>query len=330
MRYKFEDALEYEAGRLEREGLTYMPYMKTEHALDSILLAAEYCKAQWYPDAEELAVIPSINEYLEFVGVVLRRRAEARVSWIKNVKVRKLLERGSDNQEATDYCARIWIDTIERDHKYVMRRRDPALWRPNIAAALRAGIQRLRRLERGIRTQIEDAYSSELDQGHWDSRGRRKGESHEPERSSEDRTLPVRKSETVGGAEEGGVFLSHNSKDKPFVRRLARDLGRHGVPTWFDELEILPGDSLVEKIQEGISNMRYLGVVLSSNSVGSSWVKKEVNVALVEGLAKKRVVVVPMLISSCAVPPILRDIKYADFRTSYAKGLENLLRRLEG
>ena len=39
------------------------------------------------------------------------------------------------------------------------------------------------------------------------------------------------------------VFLSHNHNDKPFVRKLARDLENHGVHYWIDEAEMKIGDS---------------------------------------------------------------------------------------
>ena len=51
------------------------------------------------------------------------------------------------------------------------------------------------------------------------------------------------------------VFLSHNSADKPFVRKLALDLEKAGVRCWLDEAEIKVGDSLLDKIRDGISNL---------------------------------------------------------------------------
>ena len=45
------------------------------------------------------------------------------------------------------------------------------------------------------------------------------------------------------------IFLSHNSVDKPFVRKLANDLRRRGHYAWVDEAEIKVGDSLIDKIE---------------------------------------------------------------------------------
>jgi hypothetical protein len=38
------------------------------------------------------------------------------------------------------------------------------------------------------------------------------------------------------------VFLSHNAKDKPRVRRLAKRLRDAGLCVWFDEWIIKPGE----------------------------------------------------------------------------------------
>jgi hypothetical protein len=112
-----------------------------------------------------------------------------------------------------------------------------------------------------------------------------------------------------------GVFLSHSSPDKPFARFLARDLQRYGVRVWIDEAEIKVGESLIDKISEGIEETEHLLVVLSAASVDSGWVRREVNVALTREINGRRVQVLPCLLSDCKVPSFLLDKKYADFRT---------------
>jgi len=51
------------------------------------------------------------------------------------------------------------------------------------------------------------------------------------------------------------VFLSHNSKDKKWVRKLAERLTSDDVVVWIDEAELNIGDSLIEKISVGIWNL---------------------------------------------------------------------------
>lgn len=65
------------------------------------------------------------------------------------------------------------------------------------------------------------------------------------------------------------IFLSHTHKDKPFVRKLAQALEINGVRVWVDEAEIKVGDSLITKIEEGIKDVDYLGVILTPTSVSS-------------------------------------------------------------
>lgn len=109
------------------------------------------------------------------------------------------------------------------------------------------------------------------------------------------------------------VFLSHNSQDKPFVRRLASDLDAHGVKCWIDEAELNVGDSLIEKIRQGLDSMSYVAVVLSPDSVSSAWVQKEVDVAMNQEIHGKQVKVLPLMYRKCELPGFLLGKKYADF-----------------
>jgi hypothetical protein len=110
------------------------------------------------------------------------------------------------------------------------------------------------------------------------------------------------------------IFLSHNSKDKPFVRELAKRLSSDGITVWLDEAEISVGDSLIEKIAQGIQEMEFVGAIISKNSVDSEWVKKELSMAMSKEIKGKKIVVLPILIDSCQIPTFISDKLYADFR----------------
>ncbi len=49
-------------------------------------------------------------------------------------------------------------------------------------------------------------------------------------------------------------FLSHNSEDQPFVRKLANRLKKEGFLVLIDVAEILFGESLITKISDAIFN----------------------------------------------------------------------------
>ena len=123
-----------------------------------------------------------------------------------------------------------------------------------------------------------------------------------------------------------GVFLSHSSKDKLFVTRLAIDLLKQGIPVWFDKWEIDIGDSLLKSIKNGISESMKLILVLSNSSLQSDWVNSEIKI----GLAKEKLFgspfLIPITIDDCEVPSLIADRVYADFRdpNRYHASLERL------
>ena len=121
------------------------------------------------------------------------------------------------------------------------------------------------------------------------------------------------------------LFVCHNSEDKPTAEKIAVEMIKAGHEAFFDKWDIRPGDSLIEKISEGISDSSYLLVLLSKNSVKSNWVKKELEIALARQIANKAVKVMPCLLEDCEIPVFLQPISYADFRGSFEHGIAELL-----
>ena len=132
----------------------------------------------------------------------------------------------------------------------------------------------------------------------------------------------------------GRVFLSHNHSDKPFVRMLATDIKASGIKIWLDEVELKVGDSLILRISEALGEADYVVAFLSTNSVRSNWVKKELAIATTLGINGNRVTVLPLLLGEIQdrdIPPFLADQLYADFRQpeQYDSSFRELLRRLK-
>jgi len=125
------------------------------------------------------------------------------------------------------------------------------------------------------------------------------------------------------------AFLSHSSKDKPFIRQLASDLAKEGIDTWLDEHRILVGDSITEKIGQGLAQSDYFIIALSESSVSSAWVKKELSGALLREVERRKVTVLPIKLSECQIPEMLQDKKYADFSKSYKEGLQQLIQTMK-
>lgn len=126
------------------------------------------------------------------------------------------------------------------------------------------------------------------------------------------------------------AFLSHSSSDKPFVRQLAADLTANGIGVWLDEQRIRVGDSIPDKIAQGLAESDYFLIAISNQSANSDWVRKELNNALVAEVQRRKVHILPLKLDDTEMPKAIADKKYADFSTSYKIGLEALLKSLRG
>lgn len=126
------------------------------------------------------------------------------------------------------------------------------------------------------------------------------------------------------------IFLSHSSNDKDVVEAIGSWLSKKGYSVWLDKWCLSAGDSLVEKIGEGLESSDKLVVFLSPDSVDSNWVKKEVATGLVLELAEEKGLgekfVIPTLLKTCKTPIMLRDKLYANFTNkSFETACEELL-----
>ncbi len=136
----------------------------------------------------------------------------------------------------------------------------------------------------------------------------------------------------VARATYDGIFLSHTSADKPFVRELKARLEAHGVKNvWLDEAEIMLGDSLTKKIDEGLKKTKYIGIVLSPRSIRAPWVERELEIAINREISTGEIVILPLLYEKCELPSFLVGKMYADFTapTEYDEGIKKILRRLK-
>jgi hypothetical protein len=128
---------------------------------------------------------------------------------------------------------------------------------------------------------------------------------------------------------ENEVFLCHSSTDKGWVRMIHDELKNLGVSCWLDENKIKVGDSIVSKIDEALGSAKTMIAFLSKRSVESMWAKKEWQSFLSRQLSGGDLKILPALLEECDVPPVLADIKYADFRESYYDGFNEIYRALE-
>jgi len=122
------------------------------------------------------------------------------------------------------------------------------------------------------------------------------------------------------------IFICHSSSDKPFVRDLVSRLKVDGVDSWLDELEIHVGDSIHGKINEGLKRSDFFTVVLSRASLASRWVQDELaSASSLEKYSQRGILILPVLLEECDIPPLLLDRRYANFKDDPESAYQELL-----
>lgn len=137
------------------------------------------------------------------------------------------------------------------------------------------------------------------------------------------------------------VFISHSSSDHDFVLRLAKKLRKDSIDVWIDDWELKVGDSIVQKINEGLEKSSFLIIVFSEFSIKSDWVLRELNSTLMSQLTKKKdekeVKILPVLleVEPTELPPLFSDLYAVKFsknfinETEYKKLIEPIREKIK-
>lgn len=110
------------------------------------------------------------------------------------------------------------------------------------------------------------------------------------------------------------LFLSHSTKDKDFVEKLAAELRANDVEPWLCEVGIEHGDNFVAEIEEGLKGSDLVLLVLSPEAVRSAWTREEWTAVLARQVAESRTRLGVLLLRDCDVPELLRNKNRFDAR----------------
>lgn len=121
------------------------------------------------------------------------------------------------------------------------------------------------------------------------------------------------------------IFLSHNSRDKPTVTRVAEKLKRAGLEPWLDAWCLTPGGNWQEELATGLRACSSCAVFVGPHGLGD-WVREELGIAL-DRAAKDRtfrlfLVLLPGLpepFDASALPPFLSTRTWVDLREGIEK-----------
>jgi hypothetical protein len=132
------------------------------------------------------------------------------------------------------------------------------------------------------------------------------------------------------------IFFCHASEDKDdVVRPLAEAFTEAGVSCWYDEAEIRWGDSITQKVNEGLGSSKFVVVVFSPAFVQKNWPQRELNSVLNQEASSGEVKVLPLLVGTeeekkeiLAKYPLLNDKRYLPWDGDVRAILNAMLSRL--
>ncbi|MGB9179348.1 MAG: toll/interleukin-1 receptor domain-containing protein [Pyrinomonadaceae bacterium] len=124
----------------------------------------------------------------------------------------------------------------------------------------------------------------------------------------------------------GNIFISHRGIDAQQEELLASELRTSRHQVWLDEWEIDLGDSIIERINEGLEGTTYVVICYSSAGINSPWMSREWMSSLARQLNGCNIRLLPVLLTGGSPPAILADVKYADLVKDWSKGVSELFR----
>ena len=113
--------------------------------------------------------------------------------------------------------------------------------------------------------------------------------------------------------ERWDVFVSYAHEDEAWVRVLAENLHRAGRDVFFDRWEVVGGDRLSQRLQQGLAASNVVVLVVSRAAVGTQWWQEEFAAAMAGAVAGVQRLV-PVLLDDVPLPPFVASRVWVDFR----------------
>jgi hypothetical protein len=123
-----------------------------------------------------------------------------------------------------------------------------------------------------------------------------------------------------------GVFLCHNSQDKPFIRIIANELKERKITTWLDEEQLPPGMPWQDELEGQINKINSVAVFVGRNGLGP-WQQNEIRAFLSEFIGRGCPVIPVILPDAQTIPELpifLKQRTWVDLRKDFQDGLAKI------
>lgn len=128
------------------------------------------------------------------------------------------------------------------------------------------------------------------------------------------------------------VFLSYSFEDSKVAEKLAHSLIAAGIDTWWAEWEIGSGDSLRQKIDEGLGSCTHFLVLLTPEAIEKPWVKLEMDAGLVRRITgQAKFIPIRHDLSTSSLPPLLSGMLSPELdETNFDAAVRDLVNDIHG
>lgn len=126
------------------------------------------------------------------------------------------------------------------------------------------------------------------------------------------------------------AFLSYGWEDRELAEKIAAALQGNGIDTWWAEWCIGAGDSLRQKIDEGLGDCTHFIVLLTPTSLSKPWVNQEMDAGLVRKI-RNQCKFIPLRheLQAEALPPLLSGMLSPDL-SDFDGGMKQLVNDIHG
>jgi len=131
---------------------------------------------------------------------------------------------------------------------------------------------------------------------------------------------------------EQDIFICYNHGDEKWVQKFASSIeseqfGNRHLSVFLDDWDIVPGHNMINAMERGLKTSRYVGVVISKNSVDAEWPNMERSIAISSDPSGRKGIVIPIWLGDCEIPPSLkmRSVLYCQNDVAYKKSYSKLI-----
>lgn len=128
------------------------------------------------------------------------------------------------------------------------------------------------------------------------------------------------------------VFLSYAFDDGDMARRIANAMTEKGIDVWWAGWEMKAGDSLRQRIEEGLADCTHFVVLLTRTSINKPWVQQEMDAGLVKRIAgQTRFIALRAGVPTVNLPPLISGMLSPEIADeNFETGIRDLINDIHG